>query len=157
MLAVDCLNSLVGQLTGQRITLHPVFHQQSYCSPSGWEPRSYGYHGDDGNIFNGRGYGQKYGPTFTTGECCWAVRSVGVLSPFLHYHTDQGHAIPPSLRRAGDVIGVLFDRVERTISFTKNGRDLGVAFQHVMEPVLYPTIGFRTPDEEVRCRVACRE
>lgn len=33
----------------------------------GWEPRSYGYHGDDGNIFNGRGYGQKYGPTFTTG------------------------------------------------------------------------------------------
>ncbi|KAL6782095.1 hypothetical protein ACKKBF_B10635 [Auxenochlorella protothecoides x Auxenochlorella symbiontica] len=81
----------------------------------GWEPRSYGYHGDDGNIFNGRGYGQKYGPTFTT----------------------------------GDVIGVLFDRVERTISFTKNGRDLGVAFQHVMEPVLYPTIGFRTPDEEV--------
>lgn len=34
----------------------------------GWEPRSYGYHGDDGHIFGGRGTGQKYGPFFTTGK-----------------------------------------------------------------------------------------
>ncbi|KAK2080452.1 hypothetical protein QBZ16_000305 [Prototheca wickerhamii] len=81
----------------------------------GWEPRSYGYHGDDGNIFNGRGYGQKYGPTFTT----------------------------------GDTVGVLYDRIERTISFSKNGNLLGVAFRDVPEEMLYPTVGFRTPDEEV--------
>ena len=35
----------------------------------GWESKSYGYHGDDGNIFEGNGRGRKYGPTFTAGAC----------------------------------------------------------------------------------------
>ena len=81
----------------------------------GWEPHSYGYHGDDGHVFNGRGTGRPYGPVFGT----------------------------------GDWIGIIFNRVERTISFTKKGYDLGVAFQNVPEDMLYPTVGFRTPDEEV--------
>ena len=50
---------------------------------------------------------------------------------------------------AGDVIGVLLNRVDHTISFTKNGMDLGVAFRDVREERLYPTVGMRTPDEEV--------
>jgi len=83
----------------------------------GWEPHSYGYHGDDGHVFNGRGTGRPYGPVFGT----------------------------------GDWIGVIFNRVERTISFTKKGYDLGVAFENVAEDALYPSVGFRTPDEEVRC------
>ena len=29
--------------------------------------------------------------------------------------------------------------------------DLGVAFESVNEERLYPSVGFRTPDEEVRC------
>lgn len=33
----------------------------------GWEPHSYGYHGDDGFIFPGVGRGHPYGPTFTKG------------------------------------------------------------------------------------------
>eukprot|EP00891_Asterochloris_glomerata_P000856 jgi/Astpho2/856/gw1.00016.299.1_t len=49
----------------------------------------------------------------------------------------------------GDVIGVLLNRVDHTISFTKNGMDLGVAFRDVREERLYPTVGMRTPDEEV--------
>eukprot|EP01132_Coremiostelium_polycephalum_P007435 gene7435-9137_t len=39
----------------------------------GWEKNSYGYHGDDGNIFKGSGSGRTYGPTYTTGDvvgCC---------------------------------------------------------------------------------------
>ena len=52
---------------------------------------------------------------------------------------------------AGDWIGVVLNRVERTISFTKKGFDLGVAFQGVPpEERLFPSVGFRTPDEEVR-------
>jgi len=82
----------------------------------GWEPHSYGYHGDDGHVFNGRGTGRPYGPQFGT----------------------------------GDWIGVIYNRVERTISFTKKGYDLGVAFENVTENLMYPTVGFRTPDEEVR-------
>lgn len=54
-------------------------------------------------------------------------------------------------RVAGDVVGVLFNRVERCISFVKNGIDLGVAFADVpLEERLYPCIGMRTPDEEAR-------
>lgn len=34
----------------------------------GWDPNSWGYHGDDGNSFNCSGSGKKYGPTFTTGD-----------------------------------------------------------------------------------------
>lgn len=49
-----------------------------FCSPKvtlsrlpGWEPESWAYHSDDGQIFNtsqhGRAYGQKYGPQDTVG------------------------------------------------------------------------------------------
>ncbi|XP_067931611.1 ran-binding protein 9-like [Watersipora subatra] len=39
----------------------------------GWDNKSYGYHGDDGNSFCCSGQGESYGPTFTTGDmigCC---------------------------------------------------------------------------------------
>jgi len=81
----------------------------------GWEPHSYGYHGDDGCAFSGSGRGRPYGPTYSS----------------------------------GDVIGALFNRPERTISFYKNGLCLGVAFDQVAEERLYPCIGLRTNGEEV--------
>ncbi|KAL4429173.1 hypothetical protein ABPG77_010152 [Micractinium sp. CCAP 211/92] len=81
----------------------------------GWEPHSYGYHGDDGHAFSGRGTGRAYGPVYTT----------------------------------GDWIGVILNRIERTITFTKKGYELGVAFEGVAEERLYPSVGFRTPDEEI--------
>ncbi|XP_064398306.1 ran-binding protein 10-like isoform X2 [Halichondria panicea] len=34
----------------------------------GWEKNSYGYHADDGCVFSSTGTGQKYGPTFSTGD-----------------------------------------------------------------------------------------
>ncbi|KAF9093585.1 hypothetical protein BGX23_003193 [Mortierella sp. AD031] len=34
----------------------------------GWEPLSWGYHGDDGNGFEGCGSGRPFGPVFTTGD-----------------------------------------------------------------------------------------
>ena len=44
---------------------------------------------------------------------------------------------------------MIFNRAERRIAYTKNGLDLGVAFVDVKEELLYPTVGMRTPDEEV--------
>ena len=32
----------------------------------GWEPESWGYHGDDGKLYE-KSIGKVYGPTFTTG------------------------------------------------------------------------------------------
>ena len=46
-------------------------------------------------------------------------------------------------------MGALLNRTTRTISFVKNGIDLGVAFRNVEEERLYPSVGLRTPDEEV--------
>lgn len=34
----------------------------------GWEPNSWGYHGDDGNVFASQNVGKHYGPTFTAGD-----------------------------------------------------------------------------------------
>ncbi|KAI3427988.1 hypothetical protein D9Q98_006376 [Chlorella vulgaris] len=87
----------------------------------GWEPHSYGYHGDDGHAFSGRGTGKAYGPHYTT----------------------------------GDWIGVVLNRIEQTISFTKKGFELGVAFEGVSEDRLFPSVGFRTPDEEIVANFGC--
>ena len=74
------------------------------------------------------------------------------------YHGDDGHAFRGSgagrpygpTFGAGDTVGVLLNRAERTISFTKNGTDLGVAFADVpADAPLHPCVGMRTPDEEV--------
>ncbi|WIA15425.1 hypothetical protein OEZ85_002076 [Tetradesmus obliquus] len=82
----------------------------------GWEPRSYGYHGDDGHAFHGSGTGRPFGPGFTT----------------------------------GDVVGALLDRGLNTISFFKNGEPVGTAFYGVQEQQLYPCVGMRTANEEIR-------
>ena len=42
----------------------------------GWEPHSFGYHGDDGNAFHESGKGIKYGPTFGTGAVLLPFRSL---------------------------------------------------------------------------------
>ncbi|KAJ4396239.1 hypothetical protein N0V93_000458 [Gnomoniopsis smithogilvyi] len=34
----------------------------------GWEPESWGYHGDDGHTFASQNVGKHYGPTFSTGD-----------------------------------------------------------------------------------------
>ena len=34
----------------------------------GWEPESWGYHGDDGNAFCSHGPGKSYGPQFTAND-----------------------------------------------------------------------------------------
>ncbi|KAJ3414013.1 Ran-binding protein 9 [Chytridiales sp. JEL 0842] len=34
----------------------------------GWDPKSWGYHGDDGFSFESSGRGKPYGPTYTTGD-----------------------------------------------------------------------------------------
>jgi len=35
---------------------------------TGWQQGTFGYHEDDGNTFRGSGFGEDYGPTFTTGD-----------------------------------------------------------------------------------------
>ena len=80
----------------------------------GWDQNSWGYHGDDGGIFHGRGdmlrrYGPTYGPGDTVG-CGLERRAAGIPS---------------------------------RVFFTLNGRFLGYAFDG-SEEELYPTVGVDT-------------
>lgn len=43
-------------------------------------------------------------------------------------------------RIAGDIIGVSYNQAMKTISYSKNGLDLGIAFRNVCEEELYPTV-----------------
>ncbi|KAL6762767.1 concanavalin A-like lectin/glucanase domain-containing protein [Haematococcus lacustris] len=43
----------------------------------GWEPHSYGYHGDDGQVYHAAGKGEAYGPTFGTGDTVGACLHQG--------------------------------------------------------------------------------
>eukprot|EP00884_Botryococcus_braunii_P010328 jgi/Botrbrau1/19297/Bobra.0073s0040.1 len=72
------------------------------------------------------------------------------------YHGDDGHAFQGGTGvhygpkfGTGDVIGVILNQADETISYTKNGVDLGVAFENVKAECFFPTVGLRTPQEEV--------
>lgn len=47
----------------------------------GWEPHSYGYHGDDGMAFESCGTGKPYGPVFATGEFLYHGCILKVMFP----------------------------------------------------------------------------
>ena len=78
----------------------------------GWEPNSYGYHGDTGHKFAGSPNGSEFGPSFGT----------------------------------GDVVGAGIHLEKQQIFFTKNGKFMKVAFEHV-QGELYPTIGLHSRAE----------
>lgn len=85
----------------------------------GWEMYSFGYHGDDGHLFDCSGTGKKYGPKF------WK----------------------------GDVIGICWNFMEKTIFFTKNGTGLSIAFHQYSWfdlPSLAPIIGLRSEGESIQ-------
>ncbi|EFJ45174.1 hypothetical protein VOLCADRAFT_35832, partial [Volvox carteri f. nagariensis] len=74
------------------------------------------------------------------------------------YHGDDGHAFagsgtgrpygPPFT--SGDVVGALYNKADRSITYYKNGESLGVAFRDIHETSpLYPCVGLRTRGEEV--------
>lgn len=70
------------------------------------------------------------------------------------YHADDGHAFAGSgvgevygpTYTTGDTIGCLWDLTDASVTFTKNGKSLGVAFKGVTGE-LYPTVGMRTVGE----------
>ncbi|KAK3989251.1 hypothetical protein QBC44DRAFT_87229 [Cladorrhinum sp. PSN332] len=85
----------------------------------GWEPESWGYHGDDGNCFAAQNSGKPYGPKFGPGD------TVGCLLNFR-----KGH-----------------------ILFTKNGRELKVAFRDInfkdIKGKLYPVVGLKKHGDHI--------
>jgi len=73
------------------------------------------------------------------------------------YHGDDGHSFNSSgtgkpygpTFTTGDVIGCAYNLVENTCYYTKNGLNLGQAFENLPSVPLFPTVGLQTPGEEV--------
>ncbi|KAJ3239871.1 Ran-binding protein 9 [Chytriomyces hyalinus] len=105
----------------------------------GWDPRSYGYHGDDGFIFECTGKGRTFGPTYTSGD---------VVGCLVNYFENT-----ISFTKNGLMIGLYicasfypkaFGKLARAYAFVNTG----VAFRNISPSVpLHPTVGFRTPEE----------
>ncbi|KAK4169198.1 hypothetical protein QBC43DRAFT_86702 [Cladorrhinum sp. PSN259] len=91
----------------------------SLARAPGWEPESWGYHGDDGNCFAAQNVGKPYGPKFGPGD------TIGCLVNFR-----KGHAL-----------------------FTKNGRELKVAFRDInfkdIKGKLYPVVGLKKNGDHI--------
>lgn len=87
----------------------------------GWEPDSYGYHGDDGHSFSEHGIGVPYGPKYTTGDCVgsyfskskasvlWTLNGKFVGKPLPVKSSDlQGFRPSIGLRTRGEVVRANF-------------------------------------------------
>lgn len=94
--------------------------QNSLQKLPGWEPASYAYHGDSGHVFTAR--------------------------------TSGGREYGPGFMDVGDVVGCgVYHRLgERTAFFTKNGVELGTAFENVRPGHIFPCIGMKEPGAHVR-------
>ena len=106
----------------------------------GWETKgSYGWHGDDGRLFNCSGQGQPWGPQWSTGD----VVGCGVDSTALSRDELSSSSSKATTAGPGG---------DTRVFFTKNGKFLGWAFHSLdrHSTPLYPSVGLRTPGEVVR-------
>ncbi|KAI9182964.1 hypothetical protein H9P43_003880 [Blastocladiella emersonii ATCC 22665] len=96
----------------------------------GWEQHSWGYHGDDGNIFQSSGSGKAYGPTFTTGDVIGCGINFAARSAFF--------------TKNGVNLGTAFTNLPfPTTPVPASGNSAPIS-----KP-LYPAVGMRTPGEVV--------
>jgi hypothetical protein len=100
----------------------------------GWEPDSFAYHGDDGQIFNNTTSGKNYGPKFGT---------LDVIGCGINFRTNTAF-----FTKNGHMLGMCsVDCLSISILLTT----IGTAFRDLKSNVTYyPTIGMKKPGETLR-------
>ncbi|ORY68750.1 SPRY domain-containing protein [Pseudomassariella vexata] len=116
----------------------------SLARQPGWEADSYGYHGDDGQIFHGQSVGKHYGPPFSTGDTigCGINFKTGVA-----FFTKNGVNLGTAFR---DVKG----KVYPVIGLKRTGEHIRVNFGHT--PFVYDIDGMMK-QEQAKIRKAISE
>ncbi|KAG0325476.1 hypothetical protein BGZ99_000606 [Dissophora globulifera] len=117
---------------------------------TGWEPQSWGYHGDDGNSFGGCGNGRPFGPVFTTGDTIGC--GVNFRDMSLFYTKNGAYLGKESQRHTRIMLRNILDHACQSSNSESISLNLvwniGVAFRDLKGP-LYPTVGMRTTGEIV--------
>lgn len=101
----------------------------------GWEPDSYAYHGDDGQIFSNTTSGKAYGPKFGTLDVIGCGLNFRTNTAFF---TKNGHMMGQYRLRDSALVTLL------TIIAGSAFRDLKPNMTY------YPTVGMKKPGETVR-------
>eukprot|EP00004_Rigifila_ramosa_P008436 TRINITY_DN1967_c0_g1_i1.p1 TRINITY_DN1967_c0_g1~~TRINITY_DN1967_c0_g1_i1.p1 ORF type:complete len:374 (-),score=50.63 TRINITY_DN1967_c0_g1_i1:209-1330(-) len=100
----------------------------------GWERLSFGYHGDDGNMFRGTGTGQPYGPTFTTGDVIGLCYN---LTDYTVFYTKNGTNLGIAFR---DVAPPMHQNLHPTVGMRTPGEIVEANFGQ--SPFIFDFEGF---------------
>ncbi|KAL2157349.1 hypothetical protein VTH06DRAFT_6167 [Thermothelomyces fergusii] len=116
---ITVLNGRQDKVKTPQIAIGFASKDTSTSRAPGWEPNSWGYHGDDGQSFASQSVGKAYADTFGVGD------TVGCLINFR-----LNHAL-----------------------FTKNGRELPIAFKDIalkdVKEKLYPIVGLKKKEDHI--------
>lgn len=98
----------------------------SLSRPVGWEPETWGYHGDDGRCFTGQNIGRSYGPSFTTGD---------VIGCGVNFRDHTAFWTKNGLMLGSAVQDVPRSKLYPSVSLKKHGEEISVNFGQ--EPFVY--------------------
>ncbi|KAK4121115.1 SPRY-domain-containing protein [Parathielavia appendiculata] len=116
---ITVLNTRSDKVKNPPIAIGFASKEASISRAPGWEPDSWGYHGDDGHSYASQNVGKPYAEIFGVGD------TVGCLVNFR-----LNHAL-----------------------FTKNGRELPIAFKDIsfkdVKGKLYPIVGLKKKEDHI--------
>lgn len=112
----------------------------------GWEPESWGYHGDDGHCFQAQNVGKHYGPTFGYGDTigCGVNFRTGTA-----FFTKNGHYLGMCDETTGQQAQSSLPRSYLPAHADRVNFPSGIAFREV-KGKLYPSVGLKKTGEHVR-------
>jgi hypothetical protein len=120
---VSCRRMIGVGFSGSKVALSRI---------PGWEPDSYAYHGDDGQVFSNTTSGKNYGPKFGT---------LDVIGCGINFRTNTAF-----FTKNGHMLGKCGRCIYSNASLTVTG----IAFRDLKPNMpYYPTVGMKKPGETV--------